>query len=117
MRLNGVAEVDSTYSIKKLVARNEGFSILSWHAVQEEVERGELRALSVGDPAITRSIDLAINPLRRADPSVAAVRTALVEMVRTRMREASGREVDPKPGTGGRRAVRPFPRPNGALTE
>lgn len=100
VRLNVVAEVDSTYSIKKLVARGQGFSILSWHAVQEEVERGELRALAVGDPAITRSIDLAINPLRRIDPSVAAVRRTLTEMVRLRMEEVppAGRRPTPLRG-------------------
>ena len=87
VRLDVAAEVDSTYSIKKLVARNDGFSILSWHAVQEEVERGELRALTVGHPASARAIDLAINPLRRVDPSVVAVRETLTELVRLRTRE------------------------------
>ena len=87
--LNIVAEVDSTYSIKKLVGRDQGFSVLSRHAVQEEVERGELRALTVRDPSITRSIDLVINPLRRIDPSVAAVRKTLTEMVRLGTREVS----------------------------
>ena len=80
--LDIVAEVDSTYTIKKLVGRGEGYSILSAHAVQEEVERGELRAVPIEGPAITRSIDLVTNPLRKLNPSVAAVGRSIAQMVR-----------------------------------
>lgn len=79
--LDILAEVDSTYAIKKLVARGEGYSILSLHTVAEEVARGELRAVAITEPAITRSIDLVAYSLRRLDPSVAAARKALVETV------------------------------------
>ena len=82
VRLPILAEVDSTYSIKKLVSRGEGYSILSAHAVREEIDRGELRAISIENPTITRSIDLALNPLRKLNPSVAAIRKSLIEMVR-----------------------------------
>ena len=75
-------EVDSTYSIKKLVGRGEGCSILSAHAVREEVERGELRAVPIEGSGITRSIDLVINPLRKHNPSVATVRRLVIELVR-----------------------------------
>ena len=76
-----VAEVDSTYSIKKLVSRREGFSILSLHAVQEELDRGELRAIPIREPAVTRSVDLVINPMRRLNSSVLAMRNLLAELV------------------------------------
>lgn len=77
-----LAEIDSTYSIKKLVSRGEGYSILSAHTVQEEINRGELRAIMIEEPTITRSIDLVLNPLRKLDLSVTAIRKLLIEMVR-----------------------------------
>lgn len=92
LALNIAAEVDSTYTIKKLVTHNEGYTILSWHAVQEEVERGELRAMSLRNPTPRRSIDLVINPLRKLDPSVVAVRKSLVRLVRARMKADASAE-------------------------
>ena len=82
VRLSVLAEVDSTYSIKKLVSCGEGYSILSAYTVQEEINRGELRAIMIESPTITRSIDLVLNPLRKLDSSVAVVRKLLIEMVR-----------------------------------
>lgn len=81
--LDIVAEVDSTYSIKKLVSRGEGYSILSAHAVEEEIARCELSAIPIADPAITRSIDLIVNPLRKPNPSVKIIAKLIAEMVRT----------------------------------
>lgn len=81
--LDIMAEVDSTFSIKKLVSRGEGYSILSAHAVQEEIERGELAAIPIEAPAITRSIDLVIHPLRKLDPSVKIIAKLISDMVRT----------------------------------
>ena len=82
VQLSIIAEIDSTYSIKKLVSRGEGYSILSAHTVQEEISRSELRAIMVEGPTITRSIDLVLNPLRKLDLSVAVIRKLLIEMVR-----------------------------------
>lgn len=86
VRLTVLSEVDSTYTIKKLVANDEASSILSWHAVQEEVERGELRARALRHPTPRRGIDLVINPLRKLDPSVVAVRDSLVGLVHAKMK-------------------------------
>ncbi len=80
--LHIAVEVDSTYTIKKLVSAGEGYSILSSHAVQEEVDRAELRAISINDPPISRSIDLVINPLRKVDPSVTVISRMIAGMVR-----------------------------------
>ena len=89
MSLDVVAEVDSTYAIKKLVERGEGYSILSRHTVEEEVARGELHAIAIADPAIIRSIDLVLYTLRRLDPSVTAARKTLIDTVAARMRRAA----------------------------
>jgi LysR family nitrogen assimilation transcriptional regulator len=72
--LDTVAEVDSTLTIKQLVGAGHGYSILSWHAVREDVERGVLVARAIARPGITRSIDLIAGRHRAADPAVAAVR-------------------------------------------
>lgn len=77
------ADVDSTYSIKKLVSRGEGLSILSGHAVKEELARGELFAVPITEPPINRSIDLVFYPPRKFDRSVAAIRRLIREAVST----------------------------------
>ncbi|MDQ2763628.1 MAG: LysR family transcriptional regulator [Pseudomonadota bacterium] len=77
--LDVLAEVDSTYAIKKLVAKGFGASILSRHAISEELASGELAALKIGPPGIARSIELVINRHRRFDPSVAALRGLVIE--------------------------------------
>lgn len=76
-----LADVDSTYTIKKLVSRGEGLSILSRHAVEEELARGELFAVPIEGPAIKRSIDLVSYPPRKFDRSVAAIRRLILERV------------------------------------
>ena len=74
-------EVDSTYTIKRLVAQNAGCSILSRHAIQEELAAGTLAAVRIGPPGIPRSIQLVLHPGRAADPSVAAVRSIIREVI------------------------------------
>ena len=66
-------EVDSTYTIKRLVAAGEGCSILSAHAVREEVANGILAAIPIGPPGIPRMVQLATAKGRQTDPSVTAV--------------------------------------------
>ena len=73
-------EVDSTYTIKRLVAGGAGCSILSRHAVGDELAAGTLAAVRIGPPGIPRSIQLALHPGRAADPSVAAVRGVVREV-------------------------------------
>lgn len=74
-------EVDSTYTIKRLVAAGDACSILSRHAVQEELAAGTLAAIRVGPPGIRRSMQLALYQGRATDPSVAAIRTILREII------------------------------------
>lgn len=74
-------EIDSTYTIKRLVAQDAGCSILSRHAVQDELAAGTLAAIRIGPPGISRSIQLVLHPARAADPSVAAVRGIVREVV------------------------------------
>ena len=74
-------EVDSTYTIKGLVAVGAGCSILSAHAVRDEVAAGTLATIPIGPPGISRSVQLATGQGRRTDPSVAAVAGVIREVI------------------------------------
>ena len=74
-------EVDSTYTIKGLVAAGMGCSILSMHAVRDEVAAGSLAAIPIGAPGIARSVQLATGQRRRSDPSVMAVAGIIREVI------------------------------------
>ncbi len=75
-------EVDSTYTIKGLVAAGAGCSILSAHAVRDEVAAGTLAMIPIGPPGISRSVQLATAQGRRTDPSVAAIAETIREIIR-----------------------------------
>ncbi len=81
LALRIVFEVDSTETIKQLVAAGEGCSILSAHAVREEVARGTLAAIPIGPPGISRVVQLATAHGRRTDPAVTAIAGVLREMI------------------------------------
>ena len=79
IRLDIVAEVDSTYSIKKLVADGLGCAILSRHTVREEVEAGELVAVPIEGLRLHRTVQLASNSHRSNDTAVRAVSRLIVD--------------------------------------
>lgn len=58
--LNVKVEIDSFASMKKAVAQGLGHTILSWAAVAEEIERGELVARRIIQPNVSRSVVYAI---------------------------------------------------------
>lgn len=58
--LNVKVEIDSFASMKKAVAQGLGHTILSWAAVAEEIERGELMAQRIVQPQVSRSVVYAI---------------------------------------------------------
>ncbi len=81
LALSVAFEVDSTYTIKGLVAAGAGFSILSAHAVRAEVADGTLAAIPIGEPGVSRSVQLATGQGRRTDPSVLAVAGIIREVI------------------------------------
>ena len=81
LALSVAFEVDSTYTIKRLVAAGEGCSILSGHAVREEVASGILVAIPIGPPGIPRLVQLATAQGRRTDPSVTAIAGVLRDVI------------------------------------
>ena len=78
VQLDIVAEVDSTYSIKKLVAGGLGCAILSRHAVQQEVDAGELIAIPINGVALHRQVQLGLNFSRMNDPAVRSVSRLII---------------------------------------
>ncbi len=78
VQLDIVAEVDSTYSIKKLVAEGLGCAILSRHAVQPEVDAGELLAIPIDGVALHRQVQLGLNLNRMNDPAVRSVSRLII---------------------------------------
>lgn len=76
------AEIDSMFTIKALVQARLGYSILSAHAVRDEISQGKLRALPIAEPGISRSVDLVTGLHRYADPAVVAVRQVVADVIR-----------------------------------
>ena len=76
-----IAEVDSTYSIKKIIKLVDAAGILSIHGFREEVETGALCAVEIVEPEIRRSLCLLVGNGRQSDPAVAAVRAVIAEVV------------------------------------
>ena len=66
VRLRIVLEVDSVTLTKALVRRGLGYSLLTYTAIQEEVARGELRALRLERPAIRSTVSVATLREQRA---------------------------------------------------
>jgi len=82
LQANAIAQVDSTYSIKKLLHVEQAGSVLPLHAFREDVARGELVALPIAAPGISRQLCLLTGIARQTDPAVVAVRASIGEVVR-----------------------------------
>lgn len=73
IHLDIIAEVDSTYSIKKLIADGLGCSILSRHVVGDEIRMGALKAIPIVCTRLHRTIQLGANFHRMNDPAVRSI--------------------------------------------
>lgn len=74
-------EIDSYANIKQLVVAGFGASILPLHAVQREVQEGQLSISRVSPPGFWRSAHLSYPAARQATRSQLAVRDLLREVV------------------------------------
>lgn len=79
--LNVAVEMDSFASMKKAVAQALGHTILSWAAVAEEIERGELVARRIIQPNVSRSVVYAI----RHEQITNRAQSAINELVKTQI--------------------------------
>ncbi|MFM0034636.1 LysR substrate-binding domain-containing protein [Paraburkholderia strydomiana] len=66
VHLRVVLEVDSVALTKALVNRGLGYSLLTYTAIQDEVQRGDLRALPIERPSIRSIVSLATLREQRA---------------------------------------------------
>lgn len=74
-------EVDSLSTIINIVMEGKAYSILTPSAVQKEVTRGQVRAVRIVDPMITRLVVLAVNPKDERSVAVSAVRRLIPKVV------------------------------------
>lgn len=51
-------EADSGFIQKQMVVRRAGYTVLPWHVVATEVERGELQAAEIVQPSVIRIVSL-----------------------------------------------------------
>ena len=82
LNLNVQVEVDALSQMKSLVRHGIGHTVLPWHAVRDEVERGELRAAPIIEPVIERTIYVAQASDRPASPAATATIRAITECLK-----------------------------------
>jgi LysR family nitrogen assimilation transcriptional regulator len=74
-------EVDSLSTIIGIVSEGKAYSILTPSAVQKEVRQGQVRAVRIVDPVITRLVVLAVNPKDERSIAVSAVRRLIPKVI------------------------------------
>jgi LysR family nitrogen assimilation transcriptional regulator len=87
------AEVDSHTLLKQAAASGMGATILSWTSVEAEVGRGELVAVEIVRPAITRTAHVCVQSAAPPTRATLCARSALVEAVRRAVQRPSWRGV------------------------
>ncbi|WP_258130553.1 LysR family transcriptional regulator [Achromobacter anxifer] len=83
-RRNGVdirvtVEADSGFIQKQMVVKRSGYTLLPWHFVAAEVERGELQAAEIVEPSVVRIVSLMLTD--RPTQAVRVVTALLREIV------------------------------------
>ena len=81
VHLRVVLEVDSVTLTKALVRRGVGYSLLTFTAIREEVDRGELQALPIERPAIRSTVSLATLREQRTSRLVRAMADVVTEQL------------------------------------
>ena len=82
-------EIDALSQMKLLVRHGVGYTILPLHAVRDEVARGELKAIPICEPCISRTIYVAKASDRPQSPAVAATIRILEACVRRQQLDAT----------------------------
>ncbi|ARP95482.1 LysR family transcriptional regulator [Bordetella genomosp. 13] len=72
-------EADSGFIQKQMVVRRAGYTVLPWHTVCAEVERGELQAAEIVQPSVLRMVSLMLTD--RPTQAVKVVTRLLHEVV------------------------------------
>ncbi len=90
LSMNVRVEIDALSQMKSLVHHGIGHTILPWHAVREEVARGELIATPIVEPSIDRTIYVAQASDRPTSPATTATIAILTDCLRQLLTAASG---------------------------
>ncbi|MNR15288.1 hypothetical protein D3C85_1318140 [compost metagenome] len=72
-------EADSGFIQKQMVVKRAGYTLLPWHFVAAEVERGELQAAEIVQPSVLRIVSLMLTD--RPTQAVKVVTGLLREIV------------------------------------
>lgn len=92
-RARVVAELDSHTVLKQAAATGMGATILSWTSVEAEVGRGELVAVEIVRPAITRTAHVCVQSAAPPTRATVCVRDTLMAAVREAVQRPSWRAV------------------------
>ncbi len=82
VRLDIAYEVDSLDVVKRLARAGDGFAILAEGAAHEEIAAGQLQALKIVRPNVTRSVSLAASVLPGGTPACEEIRRLILELGR-----------------------------------
>lgn len=77
--INVLYEADSGFIQKQMVMKRVGYTLLPWHFIAGEVERGELQASEIVQPQVVRVVSLMVT--QRSTPAVRVVVDLLREVV------------------------------------
>lgn len=75
-------EVDSLSTILTIVSEGKMCSILAPSAIQREVKLGQVRAIRIVEPVISRFVVLVVNPRDERSVVVSAVRKLMARVVK-----------------------------------
>ncbi|MEN4920033.1 LysR family transcriptional regulator [Achromobacter spanius] len=83
-------EADSGFIQKQMVVRRAGYTLLPWHFVAAEVERGELQASEIVQPSVLRIVSLMLTD--RPTQAVKVVTALLREIVSESLTQLDARQ-------------------------
>lgn len=104
VRLSLILEVDGQSTIKALVKRGLGYSVLTQGAIHEDVKHGELTAAPFARPGITWTLALAERSQSPPSPIIAQLKEAIRQTCRELIQMGAwpGRSVDHPVGAHGK---------------
>jgi LysR family nitrogen assimilation transcriptional regulator len=79
--LNVIMEAESGTVQRDIVALRGGYTVSTWHAIANYLERGDVQASEIIDPVICRSISLGFPATKSASRAVKAVAATIKEIM------------------------------------
>jgi LysR family nitrogen assimilation transcriptional regulator len=82
--LDVVLQTESGQVQRDIVAQHGGYTVSTWHAVSDRVQRGELQASEILEPCICRSLSLGFSSTKSASQAARVVALAIKKIVASR---------------------------------